>query len=325
MTPLRLSALLCILVLVVIAGCGKSSASNKNGTATPGAKSGTPAPLPTQPIPPTLTVTGGATAAIVNGQSVPMSEFRTLLTITQRQSVGQAGSTPKTISARAMHQLVLFTIIRQYAASHHISVSSKEIDARISQDEQQSGGKASLQKRLAQFGLTIDQYKQLIIPSLLAQKVEQQVAPAKTTVEPIAHVRHILIALRPQGKPARTDAAAHALAQNVLNQVQHGGNFAALAKKYSDDPGSAAQGGDLHNVYPGQTVPPFDHAAFSQPLNTPTLVKSQFGYHILEVLSRGKGPVPQQQQQRQQQQKFGAWLQNQAKSAKVQQLAHVSK
>lgn len=321
MTHLRLSVPPLLLGLVVLAGCGKGSATSS--TATPDARSGTPAPIPTQHIPPTLTVKGGSTAVVVNGQPVSMSDFRTLLTITQRQSVGQPGSNPKALAARAMHQLVLFTIVRQYASAHHLTASPAEINARIHQDELQSGGQKGLEQRLAQFGLTLGQYKLLIIPSLLAQKVMQKVIPVHSSLEPVAHVRHILIALHPQGKPARTDAAAHSLAQNVLSQLQHGGKFASLAQKYSDDPGSAAAGGDLHNVYPGQTVAPFDHAAFTQPLNTPTIVKSQFGYHILEVLSRGKAPVPQAQQQRMQQQKFGTWLEDQARSAKVRQIAQV--
>lgn len=96
-------------------------------------------------------------------------------------------------------------------------------------------------------------------------------------------VRHILIAV-PQGADAKTDAAAKAKAEDVLKQLKSGGNFAELAKKDSDDPGSKDQGGELGWLDHGKTVPEFDKAAFAlAPGQTSGLVKTQFGYHILQV------------------------------------------
>jgi peptidyl-prolyl cis-trans isomerase D len=96
-------------------------------------------------------------------------------------------------------------------------------------------------------------------------------------------VRHILIAV-PQGADAKTDAAAKAKAEDVLKQIKSGGNFAELAKKDSDDPGSKDQGGELGWLDHGKTVPEFDKAAFAlAPGQTSGLVKTQFGYHILQV------------------------------------------
>ncbi len=96
-------------------------------------------------------------------------------------------------------------------------------------------------------------------------------------------VRHILVAV-PAGSDAKTDAAAKAKAEDVLKQIKAGGNFAELAKKDSDDPGSKDQGGELGWLDHGKTVPEFDKAAFSLPVGqTSDLVKTQFGYHILQV------------------------------------------
>jgi peptidyl-prolyl cis-trans isomerase D len=98
-----------------------------------------------------------------------------------------------------------------------------------------------------------------------------------------AKVRHILIAV-PSGADAKADAAAKAKAEDILKQIKAGGNFADLASKNSDDPGSKPTGGELGWLNPGQTVPEFDKAAFSlAPGQTSDVIKTQFGYHILQV------------------------------------------
>ncbi len=95
-------------------------------------------------------------------------------------------------------------------------------------------------------------------------------------------VRHILIKV--DGNDPKADAAAKAKAQDVLNQLHHGANFADLAKKYSDDPGSKEQGGELGFLKHGATVPEFDQAAFSLPVGQISgLIRTKYGYHILEV------------------------------------------
>ncbi len=96
-------------------------------------------------------------------------------------------------------------------------------------------------------------------------------------------VRHILISV-PSGADAKTDAAAKAKAEDILKQIKSGGNFAELATKNSDDPGSKTQGGELGWLDRGKTVPEFDKAAFTlAPGQTSDLIKTQFGYHILQV------------------------------------------
>ncbi len=97
--------------------------------------------------------------------------------------------------------------------------------------------------------------------------------------------RHILIKLAPNAD-AKADAAAKAKAEDVLKQIQGGANFAELAKKYSDDPGSKDSGGELGPSQRGRMVPEFDNAIFSQKIGDTKIVKSQFGYHIVQVESR---------------------------------------
>jgi peptidyl-prolyl cis-trans isomerase D len=101
-------------------------------------------------------------------------------------------------------------------------------------------------------------------------------------------VRHILISVDPNGGP-NADAAAKAKAQGILDQLRkdNGKDFAELAKKNSDDPGSKDQGGELGWIKHGVTVPEFDQTAFAQqPGQISGLVRTRFGYHIIQTESK---------------------------------------
>jgi peptidyl-prolyl cis-trans isomerase D len=99
------------------------------------------------------------------------------------------------------------------------------------------------------------------------------------------HVRHILIKTTDKSDAEKKQLLTKA--QDVLKQVKAGGNFEDLAKKNSDDPGSAAKGGDLGWVVKGQMVPEFENACFSlKPGETSNIVTTTYGYHIVQVLER---------------------------------------
>src|ERR1039457_3959060 len=100
--------------------------------------------------------------------------------------------------------------------------------------------------------------------------------------------RHIL--LKTEGKQ---DAAVKAKAESLLKQIKGGADFAKLAKENSEDPGSGANGGDLGDwVTHGQMVPEFDKAIFSLKVGqTSDLVKTMYGYHIVQTLAHQDGGV----------------------------------
>jgi len=95
---------------------------------------------------------------------------------------------------------------------------------------------------------------------------------------------HILVKLDKDANQ-KTQDAARARAQALLDRLNAGGDFAAIAKESSDDKGSGAQGGDLGRVQKGQMVKEFEDALFALTKEKPlsTLVKSEFGFHIIQL------------------------------------------
>lgn len=111
--------------------------------------------------------------------------------------------------------------------------------------------------------------------------------------------RHILIAFKGSpaaqaGKKELTEDEAKAKAEDLRKQIVGGADFAALAKKESDDVGSGSQGGDLGSFTHGQMVPEFEKAAFEAKVGDVTpVVRTQYGYHIIQVLEHGATPFEQ--------------------------------
>ncbi len=106
-----------------------------------------------------------------------------------------------------------------------------------------------------------------------------------------AKVSHILIKTPLPGPDGKVDekgvAEAQRRADDLLKQLKAGANFEDLAKKYSEDPGSAKEGGSLGWIGKGRTVPEFEKAAFSLPKGQISdLVKSSYGFHIIRVDDR---------------------------------------
>jgi len=123
------------------------------------------------------------------------------------------------------------------------------------------------------------------VPPASQQEIQQYFAAhqAEYSVPEQSKARHILIKA---GTDPKSDAAAKAKAEGLLKQIQGGANFADLAKKNSDDPGSKDSGGELGFAQRGRMVPEFDKAIFTQKIGDTAIVKTQFGYHIVQVEER---------------------------------------
>jgi peptidyl-prolyl cis-trans isomerase D len=142
------------------------------------------------------------------------------------------------------------------------------------------------QRKITYFSFTPDQ-----LPGGLPRPSQQEIQQyfnahqSDYSVPEQARSRHILIKVA-AGADAKTDAAAKAKADSLLKQIRGGANFADLAAKNSDDPGSKDKGGELGFARRGMMVPEFDNAIYTQKIGDTQIVKSQFGYHILQVEER---------------------------------------
>src|SRR5258708_6605711 len=132
--------------------------------------------------------------------------------------------------------------------------------------------------------VTIDQEALRQRATVTGQQIERAYNDNIRQYSTPEQVRASHILLKTEGKD---DATVKKQAEELLAKIKAGANFEELARKNSQDEGSAVKGGDLDFFNKGQMVPEFDKAAFSmQPGQLSDLVKSTFGYHIIKVTDK---------------------------------------
>jgi parvulin-like peptidyl-prolyl isomerase len=279
---------------------------------------------------------GTEDVAVVGSKGITKEQFQSLMGQAQKSYEAQKRKFPKPGSVeyeQLKGQAVTFLVQRaefeQEAEKLGVEITDEKVDKRIEQLKKQfyGGSDERFQKTLKQQGLTNEEARQQIRAQLISDELfkkvtgDIKVSDAEIKSYYDSHksqygqaesrdVRHILV--NPNQK---------ALADSLYQQLKNGANFAALAKKYSKDPGSAAQGGKL-TVSKGATVPEFDKTAFalkkgeiSQP------VKTQYGYHIIQALSdvkpaattplaKVKASIRQQLEQKQKNDKMTKWVED---------------
>ena len=277
---------------------------------------------------------GSDDVAVVGSQEVTKDQFQTLMARakksydTQKRAFPKPGSTEyEQLKGQAITFLVQQAEVKEQADSMGVEVTDAKVDKEIARYKKQfyGGSDARYEKAVKQQGLTDEQAREAIKEQLVSQALFKKVtgdikvgdadikayyASHKTQyVQPESRdVRHILVQKK-------------SLADSLYAQLKGGANFAKLAKRYSKDPGSAANGGKL-TVSKGQTVPQFDKTAFSLKkgqLSAP--VKTQYGYHIIQALSgikaatttplsKVRASIKQQLEQQRKNDKITKWLED---------------
>jgi parvulin-like peptidyl-prolyl isomerase len=194
-------------------------------------------------------------------------------------------------------------------------------------------GLNALSDRLRRVGLSVEDYREIIRTRLLRERLEEVIGAERVDeTEEQINVRHILIRVDETAAPAEEpaegeeaneqldDAQALAFIEELRERILAGEDFAELAREYSDDPGSGAQGGDLGWVGGGAFVPEFEETAFALPVGEISEpVRTTFGYHLIQVVDRDENrPKDEGQVQQERARTFQEWLQEQTLMLNIQ-------
>ena len=286
-----------IAFLFVIAAGAANIAAQATAPAQPAAAKPVPAQLPD-------------VLARVNGEAIPKADLEAQIQgLEARAGTSMPADRRDEIVRRLLDDLIGYRLLVQESKARNIAVPDGDVEERIGEIRKQFPTEDAFNQTLADRKMTVDQLRtdmreDLAIDKLLAAEVEPKAAATAEQVDAFykdnpaqfqqgerVHASHILIGV-PEGADAAAKAEARKKAEQVLAEVKTGGDFGALAKQHSTDPGSAVNGGDLGYFSPGQMVGPFNDAAFSLASGaTSDLVETQFGFHIIRVIEKQAGRI----------------------------------
>jgi peptidyl-prolyl cis-trans isomerase C len=284
--------------------------------------------------------------AIFEGGEVTLGEVQEFAQQSGMGELSPESPQYEAIIAQIMPQLVEIEIAKAYAQEQGITVSEQEVNEEIevlkdqvAQQAQAQGqdadGDAAFEGALQQAGLTEEQLRQQIREQLPVQEVQERVAgaagPSQEEVERFYEENKAAQFTTPQTRCVRHilfNKDQREQAEEVKRQLEAGGDFAQLAKEFSQDPGSAEQGGDLGCLGRGETVPDFEDAVFgAEQGEILGPVETEFGYHVIEVtdireeatrpLSEVETQIRDQLTTEAQAEEFTAWLQRQKEQRNV--------
>ncbi|HET9323298.1 MAG TPA: peptidylprolyl isomerase [Gaiellaceae bacterium] len=242
--------------------------------------------------------------AVVGDQTIPKSEFDDLIAYAKRSYEAQKRPFPKVgtpeyvqLRDQAMRFLVQRTQFEVKADELGIDVSDDAVDKRIDQyiKERHGGDKKKFEAELKQQGLSPAQARGIIRANLIQEAIFNKVT--KDVKVSDQDVKNYYDKNKAQYGTPETREVRHvlvkdkALADRLYNELRAGGDWKAIAKKYSQDPSSKNQGGKMVATK-GQLVPEFEQVAFTigdNGISKP--VKTQYGWHVIQAL----GPIKKSQ------------------------------
>jgi foldase protein PrsA len=274
-----LPLLLLALAATLVAACGSSDSSK---TVPPGA------------------------VALVGDKAIEKTDLDRLLAQTktnyeaQKQEFPEVG-TPQyeTLKSTLLKGLVQQAQWEQAGAAMGVRVSDKEIDTRLDALKQQyfKGDEDKFKAELDKQGLTVEQLREQVRARILSDKIYSAVIKkVKVTDAKIKayYDSHKTQYLQPESREVRHILVKKkSLADELYAKLKNGADFAQLARKYTQDEASKADGGNF-TAYKGKTVEPFDKFVFAAKKGDVSKpIKTEFGWHLIEVLSEVKPAAPQ--------------------------------
>ncbi len=208
----------------------------------------------------------------------------------------------KDVVERQAIQIAERKLLHDAAEDANTVVSSEELDEALTYQYSRAGGQEAFQTALSENGLDEDEFKENIRMDLVIQKylsvlldrdimVTDEEISAVYEQDKTATARHILFLT--EGKTEEEKADILKRMEDLLARARSGEDFASLAKEYTEDPGSKETGGLYENFGRGYMVKAFEDAAFSVPIGEISdVVETEYGYHIIQVISREKESRP---------------------------------
>ena len=236
--------------------------------------------------------------ALVGEQAIPKEELDRLIAQTKTNYEAQeqefpAAGTPayENIKSNLVRSLVQQAQWEQAGAAMGIKVTEDEVNSQLASLKEQffNGDEEKYQEELEKQGLTEEQLREQIESKLLSDKIYAAVTKKATVTD--AEVKAYYDQNKAQYEQPESRQVRHilvkkeALANEIHTKLENGGDFAKLAKQYSEDTASKAEGGKFE-AFKGKTVAPFDKFVFAADtgeLSQP--IKTEFGWHVIEVLS----------------------------------------
>jgi peptidyl-prolyl cis-trans isomerase SurA len=245
--------------------------------------------------------TANRIAAIVNDEIITEADVRSNLnTLLENRDAVPAEADPSQLQEGILRRLIDQRLIFQEAKRLGVIVRTEEIAERVGTMQAQFPSLDEFRGALAEAKLSEEELKEKIRESLMIQHLIDQkirstiiVSPQEVARELGAHpeltkpgdrvrVSHLLI----RAGDERSEAEAQALIERLSRQLRQGGEFAALAKRYSEEP-HAEEGGDMGWVAQSELLPELDEALFRlQPGELSEPIRTKLGFHLLKIEER---------------------------------------
>jgi parvulin-like peptidyl-prolyl isomerase len=273
-------------------------------------------PAPTSAAPTNTPAPPANAAALVNNQPVPLDEYEAQVALAVSALSQQQNFDPQTTEGQAallqlrrqiLDSMIDQTLIEQAAAREGIVVSMEKVETEMSRLIGDDATK--FDDWLKANNMTRESFKVQLQRQLLSAAFQEYIVGSSAPEVEQVHARHILV-------------TTEAEAMDVLVKLRNGESFATLAQEYSQDRATKDQGGDL-GFFPRGVMPAeIELVAFAlNPGQVSGIVKSDFGYHIIEVVEKDpKRAVSEEMLTAWRQNKFLEWLDDQRAAAKVEYL-----